>query len=805
MRRALLLIALLALLVLSGYGFWTRHLAQQSIWHAPGPERFLIYLAIACAWFGAWILIRPLWLLPSTLTLVILYTAGAVGPIPVLAVAFFLCAAFVLGRLIFPRSAPELLCLLAGICAILWLFNLLAHLPVNYPATWLAILAVPLLLRPAAARDFLRAMWRPIKLDSRREYCALALALIPLLAHWLIVLKPEVSADALSMHLVVPAYVAQHHDWSFDFRHAVWAVMPMGAVWCYTVTYLLGGEFAARLLNFALLTILCVLLYTGARRWASRSAALLLVGLFASTPVVQLVTGSLFVEPLYALLVLGALTAVWHYDDTADQAFLPLTALFLASALGVKLVALPFVLPIAAMLCRRAEKRWLALSALVIAALAPQPYLYSWLKTGNPAFPYVNSIFRSPYFAPVMSPDPRFLEPLTARTPFDLTFETHRYWEGQDGSAGFHYLLLAPLLLLLIRRDWRFTEWSLLITAVGGTLLGLLLRPNIRYLYPAFPLLTLSLALLFAGKAPFRRIVWAAALACFVMNLWFLPSSSFYHKEFCLNPLERNAAERYLAEAAPVRLLVAKLNRDRPGESTLFLETMDVAGLQAARWSNGWHYWEFMNRVDALNTPIDVFRFLRQLGIRHFIFPVPDGGIPVRDYQFRFLLAHFVRAEQDIGGFRLASLPPGLTGPDAVQRAEAELRADPPAPPGRYDDFDLRIRYFAHWSHDTQFASASHQSLTYSDVPNASFHFAFHGSSITWIYTKALNRGMAEVFIDGQSSGEVDLYSPETIWQSSTSFRAPNDGDHILEIKLLARKNPQSSGAYIDVDELVVR
>src|SRR3954451_24026118 len=104
MRRALLIVAMLALLVISGYGFWTRHLAQQSIWHAPGPERFLIYLAIACAWFVAWILIRPAWLLRSTLTLVILYTVAAVGPVAVLAVAFFLCAAFVLGRLIFPRS-----------------------------------------------------------------------------------------------------------------------------------------------------------------------------------------------------------------------------------------------------------------------------------------------------------------------------------------------------------------------------------------------------------------------------------------------------------------------------------------------------------------------------------------------------------------------------------------------------------------------------------------------------------------------------------------------------------------------------
>ena len=267
MRRGVLLtVTLLGLVAVSGHGFWSRHLGQQSIWQPPGPLRFLVYLAVAGAWFGAWILARPAWLIPSTLALVTIYSMAAVGVLPVAAVAFFLFACFVLGRLIFPPGdlfrgpVPDLLCLLAGISAVMWLAALLAHYPVNYPAAWLGILAVPVLASPQTTRRCLRtlaAMWRPVAWGGRREYAALAIALAPLLAHWLVVLKPEVSVDALSMHLVVPAYVANHHAWSFDFRHVTWAVMPMGAVWCYTVTYLLGGEFAARLLNFALLTALC--------------------------------------------------------------------------------------------------------------------------------------------------------------------------------------------------------------------------------------------------------------------------------------------------------------------------------------------------------------------------------------------------------------------------------------------------------------------------------------------------------------------------------------------------------------------
>ena len=128
-----------------------------------------------------------------------------------------------------------------------------------------------------------------------------------------------------------------------------------------------------------------------------------------------------------------------------------------------------------------------------------------------------------------------------------------------------------------------------------------------------------------------------------------------------------------------------------------------------------------------------------------------------------------------------------------------------PVPPGRYDDLGLHIRYRSDWSHDLQFASAANHSLSYSDEPNASFQFAFRGSAVTWVYTKAANRGIAEAFVDGRSVGQVDLYSPRTVWQSRTVFGSLSAGKHLLEVKVLNRKNPLSSGTYVDLDELIVQ
>lgn len=820
-RGILMVGALLGFLALSIYGFWSRHLAQQAIWQTPGPERFLLFMAVMCIGSAAIILLRPEWLVPLTCGITALYTIAAVGILPPAAAAFFLLACFVLGRLILPESdnfrgvAPDLLALLAGMSAVMWLTAVLAHFPVNYPVTYLAILATVLLVKPrttATCLGRLSALFRPVQFSSRRDYIMLAVALVPLLAHWLVVLKPEIGDDALSMHLVVPAYVANHHLWSFDFRHFAWAVMPMGGDWCYTVLYLLGGEFAARLLNLALLGVMCAFLYQCALRWVDRPTAFLLAGLFAATPVVQLVTGSLFVETFYATLFFGALAALWQYRSVQHRPALLVSAFLLASALGVKLTALPFVLPAALVLAwelvriyRRGEPRRLIVCATAILALALVPYLYAWWKTGNPAFPYLNSIFRSPYFSQVFSPDSRFSEPLTWRTPFDLTFETHRYWEGQDGSAGFQFLLLFPLALMSIRREWRFMEWTLAGIVVAGTLAGLVLRPNVRYLYPAFPLLTLSIALIFPSVAArFRYAAWSACAACLAMNLWFLPSSSWYHKTFCLNPFDRHAAESYLAVNAPARLLVDRLNQNNPGENALFLETMDIAGLRGEAYSDGWHSYLFMERVEGLKTEVDVLRLFRGLGLGHFIFPNPEFGAPVREAQVRRFLADFTEPEADRGSLRLSRLRPEFAAGDPAIAASGD-RAPAPAPPGQYDDFDSRILFFAHWSHDPQFESAANHSLTYSDIPDAAFRFKFKGSAICWVYTKALNRGIAETFVDGIPQGEVDLYSATTVWQARTVLTSPDDGEHTLEVRILGKKNRGSSGTFVDVDQLIVQ
>ena len=146
-----------------------------------------------------------------------------------------------------------------------------------------------------------------------------------------------------------------------------------------------------------------------------------------------------------------------------------------------------------------------------------------------------------------------------------------------------------------------------------------------------------------------------------------------------------------------------------------------------------------------------------------------------------------------------------------VARVEGGRQAAAPAshepsivPPGIYDDFDPAIEFHGPWIPDKAWPRTHSHTVTYCNVPGSEVRFAFRGSLLTYVYTKAANRGMADIVIDGVHTAALDLYSPEPEWQSRTSFRL-SAGPHVAVITILPGKNPKSKDRFVDVDALEVR
>jgi hypothetical protein len=118
------------------------------------------------------------------------------------------------------------------------------------------------------------------------------------------------------------------------------------------------------------------------------------------------------------------------------------------------------------------------------------------------------------------------------------------------------------------------------------------------------------------------------------------------------------------------------------------------------------------------------------------------------------------------------------------------------------DDTSWGIAYSAGWARGV-FEGPAHGTLTYTNQPGSVAQCNFTGTAVKWVYTKAYDRGMASVLIDGVERGVVDLYSPEVEWQASTTFDGLPEGTHTFEIRTLDRRNPSSAGLVVDVDAVM--
>jgi glycosyltransferase involved in cell wall biosynthesis len=843
-----LILAVLAVLVaVEVYGFRTASLFSQKIWYPEGIARLLQFGALYVGAATALLILAPWMFAGLAAALLVLLTVIAIGPLALLAVFFFLLSAWSLGCLLVgrtpwsaddapvglirgtgndsvkkervqgdprgPGGPPHLLSLLLGIAVYIFPMPFVARVPVNYAWVYAIVLAIPILANRSAVRRELPAFLRlpaAVELRSWGERLGCAAVLFVLTTHWFAMLKPEASADGLSMHLAIPANLAAHHAMTFDPARILWALMPMGADFTYSVVYLLGGEMAARLLNFAILLELLGLLFSGVRRWVSPGVAWLLAALFATTPMVQLVTGSLFVENLLTAFLLGMMTALWLFGESGERRFLHLAAVLGGTAMATKFGAIAFLVP--AVVCaavevwrRRAQSgaRWGLAFGLLLLTAAP-PYSIAWVKTGNPLFPFRNDKFHSPQLDPKAEfRDQRFHDPLTWSTPYDLIFRTNRHYEGQDGSFGFQYLVLAPLALLALLLTPRRQAVGAAAVAITGILLILNSEPNARYLYPALPMLFVPFAALLGWAATHQRVLARAllafAIACAALNVYFLPGSSWYHKDFWgpFTPAQRAV---YTGQTAPIRNAIAWFNRAHPQAAVLLTQDSYIAGLTGDVYENHWHQWNTMNQIRHADGVQGLRRLLEQWRVRYLIARKPTASHYARPLAMRELLDQCTIAEYAFDEFFVARVEP-------VCRTAATLPAAPvlTAKPGTYDDFDPSILLLGDWERSDDFAQAFQHTVTFTDIPGAEIRFAFEGSELTYVFTRASNRGIAAITIDGFNEGNLDLYSLEPQWRSAARFTRLGPGRHLLVIRVTGDSRPNAVGKFVDLDSLVVK
>jgi hypothetical protein len=340
----------------------------------------------------------------------------------------------------------------------------LMHIPINVTPVYCAIFVAETALG-----------WVPLKKWMKKALHS-ASKLRPTLAQkilflWAAVvmlysLVPDFIWDDMVAHLYVPHVVSLFGKFDFDphyVRALDLAILPQST---YTSLYLLGGEFAVRLFNWGLIALSLF----GIERFASqrlRSLASVLVTLsVAFTPFLLWTTAYVFIDSFnlfFGFLIILQLSKACELESMGEAALFVVLLFFAFIAKQTCVfVILPAALFFLGFRIGRSKEISLGLAvkgALLGGGVVAVPLmillLHNWILSGNPVFPYYNSLFRSQYYMP-WSFNGVFHIPLRLDSLYQLTFHGSRYIQIDDFAFGIVFLCFLPVVALTI--PWVFRE-----------------------------------------------------------------------------------------------------------------------------------------------------------------------------------------------------------------------------------------------------------------------------------------------------------------------------------------------------------
>lgn len=571
-------------------------------------------------------------------------------------------------------------CILVGLALLLALFGVMIHYTVNYRSVYFAIVLAPLLLLFFSGR--LLPHWHNLQRDISTRATATTLP------YWLVVLTtillgvicrlalfPTVFFDDNALHLGMWTQLSYRHVYGFDVVTQIWEVAPFAVDLLHAILSMLAGEDARSALNLFFLAFLLRQLWVILRHFAlTESDRLLIILLFVSTPLVGNQLASLQTELFLALLMTSGTRLVLDADDgwnlIQSAAILAVAAMCCATKLPGAYMGALLVFAAVIKLWSTRDKgsqpltlvRGILIAGFICAlgVLAFNSYFTAWRITGNPLFPLYNGIFKSPYYEAVNFSDSRWILGFSFMNYLRAFFSTSLFFETQDFVAGFQYLFLLPLgIIVMLKRVSLATVCLILLPLLGFGLVMFSVTQYLRYLFPVIPLAAAVIGILLArGQSDNRMLAHGSRLAivmCMMPNLYFypgivwlfqLPASSAYNAE------ERAAL---IESYAPVRALNSYLNEQAPGSRVLYPEeTPHGATLNGEPVYVTWYSPSVLARASLIRTEADVATFLEEEQIDFVITYTADGSKPgSAKWLLREYLSHAGFPEQQIGEYFL--------------------------------------------------------------------------------------------------------------------------------------------------------
>jgi hypothetical protein len=435
-------------------------------------------------------------------------------------------------------------------------------------------------------------------LRATRQSAPLGALIVVALGYGLVAaLAPEKEYDALWYHLNLPRlWLAAGHP--VDLLEEYVSLYPLTWELFFGAGMTLGGPVAAKLLHFACLPVLCVIVWHASRRYLPGASAAAAVALLVTSPTLLWESSTAYVDLALTLHVAAACYALARYAEESDRGWGAISALQFGAAaatkhLGAVATTVALGLYLTSAIGRKDARQQVfrrVVAIAFVAALIPSPwYVRSWLASGNPVFPEMYRVFGA-------SPEARWddatehgLATFKARfgngrsirdlvaLPWDVTVHGARF----GGALGPLFLILVPA-LLTARRVPRAVPWLaagvVVYVAIWASPLSSF---QLRFLMPIVPPLALlgaaSLETLSTGAAASirqgGRIVTTAVFGLAIINL---PPFTRFHEA---DRVGWNGWLTHVLREAPLPVVIGR-------ESQRAYLRREVPSYEAWQWIN---------------------------------------------------------------------------------------------------------------------------------------------------------------------------------------------------------------------------
>jgi hypothetical protein len=586
--------------------------------------------------------------------LIVFYISGF---IPAASVLFLFFSSKVLGHFLFnllgiKKQDPHhsLMHMIFGLGLYATLISWIIYFPINTPPLYFILLILPIFLffkNLEPTKNFIQRSLSQINSYLIEQKIASFFIYWLLILYLIVSLMPDFGADSLAQHLYIPSYVKSHLQWPFDATKYIWASWPLNADFIYTFLYLTGNsEQTIRFGIFCFLLILVFMLIATISKMISRKIALLGAAIFLSMSITFLEVSTAFVEIFWALYVIALFISLYYFESKNNRGYIYIFSIFSGIAIATKMVSFAFVLaPLliaASLIYKKYPKEFLRISLFcfsLILLFGAEPYLISFIKTGNPILPLFNNIFKSNLFA-----DSSFLK----ITPYqyhlnlfslrDMTFNSGKFIEGTGGAIGFFYFIFFPIATYIILfKNIKYSKF-LFFSCLTTVFIVFELQSYLRYIYPLFLLIIFlilsSLNSLKFQSASFYSNTIKFSWVLVAMGVYFLPVCTQTYKVFSpdiLFSLEKR--QEFIWSFNPIRAAIDDVNKtyghsDRVG----FFCSPLGAGLNATAYYANWYNNNFISSIFSAQSSADVARIFEENKIDVIIFDEnfnPGGGFPI--------------------------------------------------------------------------------------------------------------------------------------------------------------------------------